>query len=161
MRVHYPLRLADGHGDDGVEEEVVVVLILPAAAMDATAFAHATSSRFIRASSPQTTGSTGRPLSAARNTGGGPPAEISPSQPPAAWNGRRSSSTASAASRAIDLSMIRSPPARTHAPPPDAEQLTTLLRSPRRVPMSSPAQQRNRRRLLCNGVGVPWLSWEG
>jgi len=70
MRVHYPLRLADGHGDDGVEEEVVVVvLILPAAAMDATAFAHATSSRFIRASSPQTTGSTGRPLSAARNTG--------------------------------------------------------------------------------------------
>jgi len=100
MRVHYPLRLADGHGDDGVEEDVV--LILPAAAMDATALAHATSSRFIRSSSPQTTGSTGRPLSAARNTCAGPPAETSPSPPPAAWNGRRRS-TASAASRAIDL----------------------------------------------------------
>ena len=88
MRVHYPLRLADGHGDDGVEEEVVVVLILPAAAMDATAFAHATSSRFIRASSPQTTGSTGRPVSAARNATAAAALAKTSSSPPAAGNGR-------------------------------------------------------------------------
>ena len=75
----------DGHGDDG---EVAEEVFLPADAMDTTALAHATSSRFIRSSSPQTTGSTGRPLSAARNTCAGPPAETSPSPPPAAWNGR-------------------------------------------------------------------------
>jgi len=67
---HYPRHLMDGHGDDGVEEEDEVVL-LPAAAMDATALAHATSSRFIRFSSPQIDGSTtvhARSVSAARTT---------------------------------------------------------------------------------------------
>ena len=85
---HYPLHLMDGHGDDGVEEEEDEVVLLPAAAMDATALAHATSSRFIRFSSPQTTGSTGRPVSAARNaTAAAAPAKTS-SSPPAARNGR-------------------------------------------------------------------------
>jgi len=67
---HYPRHLMDGHGDDGVEEEDEVVL-LPAAAMDATALAHATNSRFIRFSSPQIDGSTtvhARSVSAARTT---------------------------------------------------------------------------------------------
>ena len=105
MRVHYPLRLADGHGDDGVEEEDEVVL-LPAAAMDATALAHATSSRFIRFSSPQTTGSTGRPVSAARNAAA--LAETSSSAPPKAGNARRAISAPRA--------MSNGPRARTTPP---------------------------------------------
>jgi hypothetical protein len=81
---HYSLRLVDGHGDDG---EVEGEAFLPAAAMDATALAHATSSRFIRFSSPQITGSTVRArfVSAARNTAAAPHADTSPS-PPAAGN---------------------------------------------------------------------------
>ena len=103
MRVHYPLRLADGHGDDGVEEDVV--LILPAAAMDATALAHATSSRFIRFSSPQIDGSTtvhARSVSAARTTVAAAQAETSPS-PPTLGNGRATPAPKSMAAAAATI----------------------------------------------------------
>ena len=53
----------DGHGDDG---EVAEEVFLPADAMDTTALAHATSSRFIRFSSPQIDGSTVRAQSVLR-----------------------------------------------------------------------------------------------
>lgn len=85
----------DGHGDDG--EEVAFLPLL--AAMEATALAHATSSRFIRCSSPQITSSTGRSFSVARSTGTVVvPAERSPPPPPpAARKGRRDTVAASIA----------------------------------------------------------------
>jgi len=104
---HYPRHLMDGHGDDGVEEEDEVVL-LPAAAMDATALAHATSSRFIRFSSPQIDGSTtvhARSVSAARTTVAAAQAETSPS-PPTAGNGRAIPAPKSMAAAAATIGVV-------------------------------------------------------
>jgi hypothetical protein len=83
----------DRDGEDEEEKEVLLLL----AAMDATALAHTRSSRFIRFSSPQIIGSTGRSFSVVRNTG---VPDTSPSPPPpAAKNSGRSTVSAS---RAID-----------------------------------------------------------
>jgi hypothetical protein len=82
----------DRDRDDG--EEVLLLL----AAMDATALAHTRSSRFIRFSSPQIIGSTGRSFSVVRKNTGGVP-DTSPPPPPAAKNSGRSTVSAS---RAID-----------------------------------------------------------
>jgi len=106
---HYPRHLMDGHGDDGVEEEEDEVVLLPAAAMDATALAHATSSRFIRFSSPQIDGSTtvhARSVSAARTTVAAAQAETSPS-PPTLGNSRATSApkAMAAAAATIGVSM--------------------------------------------------------
>nr|CAB3470039.1 unnamed protein product [Digitaria exilis] len=87
------LCLTAGHDDDGMEADEEVLCL--AAAMDATALAHATSSSFIRFSSLHISGSTGRSLSVARNAGAGLPA-TSPSLP-LAWNGRRRIASASRA----------------------------------------------------------------
>jgi len=102
---HYPRHLMDGHGDDGVEEEEDEVVLLPAAAMDATALAHATSSRFIRFSSPQIDGSTtvhARSVSAARTTVAAAQAETSPS-PPTLGNGRATPAPKSMAAAAATI----------------------------------------------------------
>ncbi|GJN00276.1 hypothetical protein PR202_ga17697 [Eleusine coracana subsp. coracana] len=74
-------------------------VFLQVTVMDATAFAHATSSRFIRFSSLQIIGSTGRlSLSAARNTGAAAPPETS-SSPLPGGNARRTVSAPRAIGR--------------------------------------------------------------
>jgi hypothetical protein len=104
-RTHYPLRLLD----EEEEEEDVFLL----SAMDATALAHATSSRFIRFSSLQIIGSTIRSLSVARNTVGADALPEASSSPLAACGiGRRSAS----APRAIDRD--DTVPAPTSSTPP-------------------------------------------
>jgi len=106
---HYPRHLMDGHGDDGVEEEEDEVVLLPAASMDATALAHATSSRFIRFSSPQIDGSTtvhARSISAARTTvAAAAQAETSPS-PPTPGNGRATPAPKSMAAAAATIGVV-------------------------------------------------------
>ena len=81
----------DGHGDDG---EVAEEVFLPADAMDTTALAHATSSRFICFSSPQIDGSTVRAQ-----------AETSPS-PPTPGNGRATPAPKSMAAAAATIGVV-------------------------------------------------------
>ena len=95
----------DGHGDDG---EVAEEVFLPADAMDTTALAHATSSRFIRFSSPQIDGSTtvhARSVSAARTTVAAAQAETSPS-PPTPGNGRATPAPKSMAAAAATIGVV-------------------------------------------------------
>uniref|UniRef100_A0A0A9AUC5 Uncharacterized protein n=1 Tax=Arundo donax TaxID=35708 RepID=A0A0A9AUC5_ARUDO len=81
------------------------------AAMDATALAHATSSRFIRFSSPQIIGSTSRSSSVARNNGAAP-VETLPLPPPAG-NGCRTVSTPRAMNHVRSHLEVELPPARS------------------------------------------------